>query len=123
MNKENTITIKLETTPLLDKSEKERKSPQGNALYQRHDAVALLQMIGALNLNRHGIDQMRTYLNLKDKLSEAWRKDKKTLELSFSEAAIIKELLQDPAKKMRAGIGITPFFVETIIPMLEQFKG
>ena len=116
------IVVKLVIEPLLDKKGEVVNDPRDNEpLNKRHDAVALTQMLNGIDTRKYDFKALKAYSNLKEKIDEAWLKDKAELELTLDQAAFLKEYLENLNSKTNAQtFSAGPFHIRTMIAVKEQ---
>jgi len=132
------IKIELKTEVSLDKEGKKNyslppkiKCPKCNSeidfgkrelLFKQHDAIALINLLDGFDSTKYGMSDYKTYLNIRDKIEDAWRKDENCLEPSLDEAVFLKEFLVNYKEKSKSGTQITPFLMRTLVNIVEQLE-
>jgi hypothetical protein len=119
MSENNKIKLKLEKIVNTDKNGKNVKDREDNLTYVRHDAIALSQLINAVDSKTVTTGEYPAWIALDDKSREALNKDKSGIELTVDEASFLKKLFSNPQND-RVSLGV--FHVRTIQGLLEQLK-
>ncbi|MFQ5834307.1 MAG: hypothetical protein ACE5HR_00075 [bacterium] len=115
----NKIKVKLEQIKNIDKDGKSIKDKEGNLIYIRHDAIALSQLINAVDSKVVATGEYPAWIALDDKSREALKQDRDEIELTVDEASFLKKLFSNPQND-RVTLGV--FHVRTINGILEQLK-
>ena len=87
--------------------------------YAQHDAGTLNSAMNIWQKCKNpGLDDMKDYLNLKDKLKIAWQKDLKIIDLNLEEAKMLKDCLKLLKKKE----SLVEYEIRTIYSIESQLK-
>ena len=121
------IKIKLVIEEAKDKDGKGNiitsKDPEtGRVNYARNDSVGLLELLGKLDTKRHPLNSWKQSMKVKDKLTNAYLKDLKEIELSLDEASFLKLYLKEFSEKEGKEMSIKGFELKTLFGILEQFS-
>lgn len=116
---ENKITLKLGQIANTSKDGKEVRDKEGNLTYIRHDAVALSQLLNAIDSKAVQVSEYKALLGLDDRTREALLNDKTEIELTVDESALLKKLLSNPQNDR---VSFSLFHIRTIDAILEQLK-
>lgn len=95
------------------------KDRDGSLTYIRYDAVALSQLLNAVNSKTVSIGEYKTLITLDDKSREGLKAGINEIELAVEEAVLLKKLLSAPQND---GISFSLFHIRTISAILEQLK-
>lgn len=125
MTKKLNLNLELTTQYALDKDGKKLFDPKNpkEPLYKQHDAIALFTLLEMIDTRVLTKQNTKDLLNVKDKAEEAFRKDKKTLELSIDQASALKEFLNkffSKEKKLEERLRLNIFLSRTVLHILEQ---
>ena len=121
------LNLELVIQHACDKSGKPLYNPKEpkDPLFKQHDAIALSTLLGTIDTRVLTMQSMKHLLNVKDKAEEAFRKDKKRLELSLDQASTLKEFLSkffSKEKKVEERKSLSIFLSRTVISILEQLE-
>ncbi len=124
--KEKIITLNLVSELFKDKKGKIIDKDT----FARNDALALMQILAYYNSVKGTFREFETVLALQDKTKNAWLKDSKTLDLSITEAAFLKDYLENFNEKsipIQTPTGVNPnnlseFRLRTLINVVKQLS-
>jgi len=127
MNKEKNsqIVVKFYKEVAKNKKGEEIKDPNGNKVYERDDAFALMNMLGAVDTTKFDWDTLKVAVKLQEKVKKCWASDKKELELTVDEAKFLKDYLKDFDKKRNPQTIFQQamFYLKTRTSIVEQLEG
>lgn len=113
------VPLKLERIKNTDKEGNEIKDEVGNQTFIQHDAVALSQLLSAVDSKVITVGEYKDLIALNDKSREAVMRDMNAIDLNVGEASLLKKLLSNPQNDR---ILFTVFHIRTINSVLEQLK-
>lgn len=114
------IVVELKMEKMIDRKGEVIKDNDGEPFFKRHDALALMQILNAINTRQYDFKALKVFGNLKEKVDEAWMKDKDKLELTLDQASFLKVYIEEFNKKSNPQFQGTPFHIRTMITIAKQ---
>jgi len=121
------IKIKLTKEEGKEKDKKGRivvsRSPRTNEVnYVRNDIIGLMALLRRFDTRIHPVKDWKMSIKVRSKVSEAYIKDLKEIELSIDEAAFLKLYLQELPEKEGKQEAIQEFELRTLFGVSEQLE-
>jgi hypothetical protein len=116
------VTINLVQIKVLDKKGKPVKNQNGEDSFLREDSSGLMSLLNRFDSRLHEMKDMKSLLNIKDALVEAWSKEKLSVDLSLDQAAFLKRYLAEFQKADGKNEPIKEFEMRTLLGVLEQLE-
>jgi len=98
------------------------KDKKGNVQYFRHDFTGLMLLLDRFRSALHDINDLKTWVKVKNRLRKAYFEEKNELELTSDEVNFLKDYLENFQKRDGKDVNLQEFESKTLIGVLEQLK-